>query len=173
MRTTREGVAAKVGHDLLIEFPRWSGQLSLTAEDPTGAELTAEVDLGSFTIVEGTGGASPLDAGDKADITKTAMKLLDVDKNPTAIFTVDRVVPSGDASSGEIEGSLTLHGSSGRLRLDVTDSRDSSWRATGTLLQSAFGIKPYKAFLGALRLSDAIGIEVSIDLGRSTGSPPQ
>lgn len=171
LRTRREGVAAKVGHDLLIDFPRWSGTLAVDPGDPAGASLSAEIDLSSLSVVEGTGGVTPLSADDKADITKTAANLLDVQRNPTATFTAEKIT-SDDGDSGVIEGSLSLHGSTGPLRLEVTRSGNTSWQATGSIRQSEFGIKPYKAFLGALRLSDAVAIEVALDLPPSAASTP-
>lgn len=169
LRTTRQGVAAKVGHDLVIDFPRWSGTLTMDPGDPTGAQLTAEVDLTSLTVLEGTGGVTALSADDKAEITKTAVKLLDVERTPTATFEAERVT-SHKGDSGVIQGSLALHGTTGPLRLEVTKSGNSCWQATGSVLQSGFGIKPYKAFLGALRLTDTVTVDVVIDLQTSAGS---
>lgn len=171
LRTTREGMAAKVGHDLVLDLPLWSGTLTMDPDDPAGAKLSAEIDLASLTVVEGTGGVSPLSADDKAEITKTALKLLDVARNPTAAFTAEQITADG-GESGTIEGSLSLHGTTGPVRLKVTKSGNSSWRATGSLRQSEFGIKPYKAFLGALRLSDTVAIEVALELHPSPESTP-
>ncbi len=163
LRTGREGMAAKVGHDLLIKVGQWSGSVNVPdPSDPAGASLQVEIELNSLEIVDGTGGASPLDNGDRADILKNAAKTLDVANHPTATFTATalRAGPGG----GEIDGTLDLAGGSGTLTLTVTEVGDSEWRASGTVVQSQYGIKPYKAFLGALRLADPVTVEAEISL---------
>src|ERR1700710_635698 len=83
LRTGREGMASKVGHDLLLGFSRWSGRLTADSDNPAAVRVEVTVEMASLTVLEGTGGVKPLSDGDKADITKNAMKLLEVDKHPT------------------------------------------------------------------------------------------
>lgn len=158
-RTKREGVASKVGHDLLLDVSQWSGRLVADSDNPPQARLEVTVEMASLRVLEGTGGVKELSSGDKADITKNALKLLEVDKHPTAKFVAERAAPNSP-----LEGSLTLCGKSAPLKLDVTSTGDASWRATGTLMQSAFGIKPFKAMLGALRLADEVTLEIDLKL---------
>jgi polyisoprenoid-binding protein YceI len=161
VRTTREGVAAKVGHDLEIEFGAWSGELELPDGDPGAARVSARVQVDSFRVVSGVGGGALTD-GDRQEITRNALKVLDVDRYPEIEFSSEKVRPDGDG--GELTGTLQIVGKSAPLVLQVTATGPQAWRATGTFRQSAFGIKPYKAFLGALRLADDVGIEVEIRL---------
>ena len=63
-----------------------------------------------------------------------------------------------------IGGTFTLAGSSQPLRLEVTETGPDQYRATTTVVQSAYGIRPYKAFLGALKVRDAVDVEVEIDM---------
>jgi hypothetical protein len=46
------------------------------------------------------------------------------------------------------------------LRLQGSQTEPGSYRGTGTLVQSAYGIKPYTGFFGALKVRDAVNIEV-------------
>jgi len=39
------------------------------------------------------------------------------------------------------------------------------------VVQSAYGIKPYTAFLGALKVRDAVLVEVTVDLTGREGDP--
>jgi polyisoprenoid-binding protein YceI len=163
LRTTREGMAAKVGHDLTIRITRWSGTAVVPdSNDLSSASLSLRIELDSLEVVAGTGGASPLDPGDKADILKNAAKTLDVAHHPIAEFVSTAVRPTGD--SGEIDGTLTLAGASGTVTLQVTATSGSGWKATGTVVQSQYGVKPYKAFLGALRLADPVTVEAEVSL---------
>jgi len=157
LRTSRDGLAATAGHDLIIDLPRWSGELTL-AEDGTPAALEVRADLGALAVREGTGGLKPLTDRDRREIASNARKLLGTDRQPEAVFTATRFDLNGDG--GVVEGSLTIRGVSQPLRLQVTQTAPGSYRATGTVVQSAHGIKPYTAFFGALKVRDAVDVEV-------------
>lgn len=161
LRTSRDGLAATAGHDLTIDVPRWSGELTV-AEDKTPASLEARIDLGALTVREGTGGIKPLTDRDRREIAVTARRLLASDQHPEAVFTAARFEPSADG--GVIEGNLTLRGVTRPLRLQVTQASPGKYRATGSIVQSAYGIKPYTAFFGALKVRDAIEVEVEADV---------
>jgi polyisoprenoid-binding protein YceI len=164
VRTAREGVAARVGHDLLIAFSRWSGTVTVDGDDPATARVEIDIEMDSFEIVEGTRGVVPLTDSDRKDITATARRLLSVDGYPHARFASTRITSSGGHDT--LEGTLTLRGVSVQVLLDVAETGPSAWRATTTVLQTAFGIKPYRAFFGALRLADPVAVEVAVDLAR-------
>ena len=157
LRTFRDGMAATAGHDLIIDLPRWSGELTM-GEDGTPAALEVRADLGALAVREGTGGLKPLTDRDRREIAGTARKLLGTDRQPEAVFTATRFGLAGDA--GVVEGSLTIRGVAQPLRLRVSQTAPGSYRATGTVLQSAYGIKPYSAFFGALKVRDAVDVEV-------------
>jgi polyisoprenoid-binding protein YceI len=162
VRTSREGVAAKLGHDLLIAFPRWSGRLVVDGGDPATVRIDVVVDVGSVEVLDGTGGAARLSPDERRDITATARRLLDADHDSRATFT--SVTAVGPAASGPLAGTLTLHDRSGPVSLAVVETGPMSWHATATVVQSAFGIEPYRAFFGALRLADEVLVEVALDL---------
>jgi hypothetical protein len=49
----------------------------------------------------------------------------------------------------------------------VTTPGPGRYRGTGTVVQSAFGIKPYVGFFGALKLRDEVGVEFEVDLAQA------
>jgi polyisoprenoid-binding protein YceI len=159
--TSRQGFAAKVGHDLRIGFDRWSATVQ------TGPEslVRARIELASFRVIDGTGGVAPLTDADRREITATALRLLDANAHPEATFV------SGIISDGRADGRLTVRGVEAPVSLDITEI-DGRWRATGSVLQSAFGIAPYKAFFGALRLADRVGIEIDVRIPEQPGIVP-
>jgi hypothetical protein len=166
IKTGRAGLAARAGHDLTIEVTRWSAKVSVPPEEDgglTAATVSAELDLGSLEVREGTGGAKPLSDRDRRDIKKQMSGILG---DGTASFTSSRIITSG-ASGGAIEGSLTLGGKTQPVRLQVTMPGSGRYRGTGTVVQSAFGIKPYVGFFGALKLRDEVGVEFEVDLAQA------
>lgn len=166
--TARDGLAAQVGHDLTIEVATWSGALDI-ANDGAAAALAARMDLTSLVVREGTGGVKPLTDRDRREIAVTARKALGVDRHPEATFVASGF-EAGSNGGGFIQGTLTLGGISRSMRLHVAKSGPDSYHATASVRQSEFGIKPYKAFLGALKVSDAVGVVVDIDLAGLTAA---
>jgi polyisoprenoid-binding protein YceI len=163
VKTGRTGLAARAGHDLTIEITSWSARVTIPDEGVAAAQITAELDLGSLAVREGTGGAKPLTDKDRGDIANTARTIL---RQPAASFTSTRVVPVG-ASGGAIDGTLSLNGRSQPVRLQVTNPAPGRYRGGTTIRQTDFGITPYTGFFGALKLRDEIGIEFETDLDRA------
>lgn len=177
IKTGRAGLAARAGHDLTIEITRWSGRVTIPDAGVAAAEVTAELDLGSLAVLEGTGGAKPLTDKDRGDIVKTARKILGTG---AASFASTGIVPAtsggtvsggaasgGAASGGAIEGTLTLNNTSRPVRLQVVSPAAGQYRASATIKQTDFGITPYSGFFGTLKLRDEIGLEFDADLDRA------
>jgi polyisoprenoid-binding protein YceI len=171
IKTSRAGLAAKAGHDLTIAFTRWSAQVQIPDDDGggvTAARITAELDLGSLEVREGTGGAKPLNDGDRRDIKKTMSGILGTG---TATFTSSKVTRFG-ASGGAVEGTLTLNGQTQPVRLQLNAPGEGRYRGSATVPQSAFGIKPYSGFFGALKLRDEVTVEFEVDLAKAGPAEP-
>jgi polyisoprenoid-binding protein YceI len=163
IKTGRAGLAARAGHDLTIEITRWSARVTIPHGGVARAQISAELDLGSLAVREGTGGAKPLTDKDRRDIANTARKILG---QGAAGFRSAQVAASG-ASAGAIDGTLTLNGRSAPVRLQVTSPGAGRYRGGATIRQTDFGITPYTGFFGALKLRDEIGVEIDADLDRA------
>ena len=171
LRTGRAGLAAKAGHDLTIEITRWSARVEVPDEEDGGvaaATVTAELDLGSLAVREGTGGAKPLTDRDRGEIRKTISGILG---DGQARFTSSRIIRTG-ASGGALEGTLTIGGTTQPARLQVSEPGPGRYRGSGTVVQSAYGIKPYVGFFGALKLRDEVGLEFEVDLTKVPSDGP-
>jgi polyisoprenoid-binding protein YceI len=145
VHTYREGVAAKVGHDLVIEVTRWEATMEGGA-----IELTA--DPSSLEVREGHRGVKPLSDKDRREIVKNIDgKVLGRDQIAFRSTSVD-----GD----DVAGELTMAGATRpvRARLDTGGGRI---RTTIPLMQSEWGIKPYRGLMGALKVRD--DVEIVID----------
>jgi polyisoprenoid-binding protein YceI len=164
LTTLRDGLAAQAGHDLTIEAARWSGELVI-GDDLAPVSLEVQVDMGSLVVKEGTGGLKPLTDRDRREIAVTARKVLAADRNPEATFAATGFEPAaGSAGEGVIAGTLTIAGRSRPLRLTVSQPAAGEYRATASVAQTDFGIKPYTAFLGSLKVRDAVGVQVDVSL---------
>lgn len=168
LRTSRVGLAASAGHDLTIEITRWSGEVTVN-EDAAPSGLDVRVDMTSLAVREGSGGVKPLTDRDRRDIVSSARKVLGADRFPEARFG-DATFKPGAAGGGSVTGTLTLHGQSHPVTLQVTEAGPDRYHATGQVAQSDFGIKPYSGFFGALKVSDAVDVEVDVDLSQPEGA---
>jgi polyisoprenoid-binding protein YceI len=161
VKTTRTGLGAKAGHDLTIEVTRWHGRVMVDAATPTNSSVTVEVQVDSLEVREGTGGVKPLTDADRAEIKKTLGKVLHTAQHPTITFRSRRV--EGSAGSFSVDGELTVMGVT---RPVMVQGRVTDGRVVGgaTVVQSRWGIRPYSAFFGALKLSDEVKIDFDIAL---------
>jgi polyisoprenoid-binding protein YceI len=176
LRTFRDGLVAQAGHDLTIEVARWSADLVVSA-DLAPASLKVNIDLGSLLVRDGTGGLKPLTDRDKREIAVTARNVLKADRFPRAEFNATEFqrqpdtsdgspVTGGTASdsAGTVRGTLSLAGQTGPVELNVLAVGSGQYQATTTIRQTDFGIKPYSAFLGSLKVRDVVTVEVQVDL---------
>ncbi|HKA95697.1 MAG TPA: YceI family protein [Streptosporangiaceae bacterium] len=166
VKTARTGLGAKAGHDLTIEVTRWRGNVVIDTANPAGSSVTVEADVDSFEIREGTGGVKPLTDADRADIKNTIRgKLLKTARYPTITFASRRV--SGTGESFRIDGDLTIMGATQPVTVEGRLA-DGHARGSAVVVQSRWGIRPYTAFLGALKLRDEVGVE--FDVGLTAGA---
>jgi len=63
----------------------------------------------------------------------------------------------------KLSGELTVAGTTQPVDADLTLD-DSRARATLTVVQSNWGIKPFKAFMGALKVRDAVDVVIEVPL---------
>lgn len=152
MKTGRSGAAAKAGHNLELEVGTW--EATLEVGDSSSLELSA--DATSLSVVKGEGGAQKLGEDDKADIKKSIDK--DVLKQESIEFQSDTCEASDDGLS--VSGDLSIAGKSEAVSFDVSVDDDGKLTASTTLTQSDWGIKPYSALFGALKVNDDVEVLV-------------
>ena len=159
LHTSREGMAKKVGHDLVIEATNWTAKVDVDGDDISRSTANVTVDTRSFKVVSGTGGAKPLSDKDRRDIEDNIdKKVLNTGKFPEITFGSTSVKSTG-GDNVTVLGDLTIMGTTRPASMDITVAGD---KATGTmnLKQSDWGIKPFSALMGALKLADALTIQV-------------
>lgn len=162
VETTRTGLGAKAGHDLTIEVTRWRGEATIDPADPAGSSVSVEVDAGSLEVRKGTGGVKSLTSSDRGEIERTVReKILNITRHPTITFRSARV--EGTADSFLLEGPLTIRDVTRHVtvRGSLTEGRA---RGSAVITQSRWGIRPYSAFFGALKLSDDVEVHFDVTL---------
>jgi polyisoprenoid-binding protein YceI len=155
IKTTREGIGKKVGHDLVIDVTNWSAKADV-GEDPSSTTIIASADVNSFAVREGVGGVKPLSEGDKGDIKKNITKKILTDPD-LSFKSTSASVSEGSAT---VAGDLTIMGKSQPVELQLTDAGGGRIKATMKVVQTNWGIKPYVGMMGALRVADSVTIEI-------------
>ena len=168
VRTKREGAAARMGHDLTLTATRWHATVSIDSETPDASTVRATVDSGSLVVTEATGGAIGLSSSQKIDVeTNIREKVLHSEKHAEITFSSTSV--NSDPGAGSVSGDLTVAGKTRPVTLAVRldDSSGSlTASATTSIVQSEFGMKPYSAMLGGLKVRDVVELSVDVTLPR-------
>jgi polyisoprenoid-binding protein YceI len=156
VHTFREGVAQRVGHDLIIEVTGWQALVDVGG-DGAIASVGFEADPNSLEVREGLRGAKPLNDGDREDIKQT------IEKKLLGGAPINFRASSLSPGSGRVAvaGDLTLAGTTRQVAFDLAIGDDGRVTTTVPVTQTDFGIKPYRAFMGALKVRD--DVELALD----------
>lgn len=145
--TEREGLMSAVGHDLKLR----AGKFTV---DRDGDHVHVEVDANSFgvdaCIVDGR--EEKVRMMDRKVIERNISKeVLQAKKHPKVTF-------DGQLDGQTLAGTLTIMGESN----DIDLTFDENGHGSVTIDQTDWGMEPYKALMGTLKLKRELRIEVSV-----------
>jgi len=157
--TFKDGLLSKVAHDLKLEVTRFSVDV---AEDQS--KLEASFDLASLKVVcarkDGRDDPGSLSDSDQRKIEKNmAADVLHTKRHAEARFAATEVTPDGEGF--RVHGDLTLHGQTRPISARV-ERRGDRFVTELTLNQRDFGIKPFSAMMGTLKVKPEVRIELSV-----------
>jgi hypothetical protein len=157
--TYKEGLLSAVAHDLQIRVQEFAITL-----DEIAWHVEARFDATSLRVVgvmrDGVAHPDELGEADKRTIERSIVRdVLQADRHPDVRFTSTVAEARGDELA--VGGTLALHGRTRSLVVPVR--RDSGgWIAEVHLHQPDFGIRPYSAMLGTLRVRADVVVRVAI-----------
>jgi polyisoprenoid-binding protein YceI len=167
----RDGVAAKLGHDHVVQATTFSGRVTYDPSAPTLSSVAAEVQTATLKVDDAEtrrrfGLEGQPSAGDVAEIERTmkAEGQLGVARFPTITFTSTTITPEAP-DRYRVAGQLTIRGITRAVEFPANVAMDRNvFRATATLtfMQSAFGYKPYSALLGAIKNKDEVRLHMDL-----------
>lgn len=157
--TFKEGLLSPIAHDLKIRVSRFAIEV-----DDECREAKATFDTGSLKVVsamkDGRESPGALSDKDKREIAANIQKdVLHSGRHPEAVFRSSSVEKNGP--NWIVAGELTLHGKSQPLRVTATESGEDLV-AEVTLHQPDFGIKPYRAALGTLKVQADVTVRLKV-----------
>jgi polyisoprenoid-binding protein YceI len=159
IHTYREGMAAKAGHDLVMEVGRWEGTL-VVGSQPGDATVTLQADPHSLEVRQGLGGVKPLTDKDRAEIRRTIDEKI-LRGRPIA-FRSSAVEAVGGRLT--VRGDLELAGTTREVAFELDAAPGGRVRGTLPVTQTDWGIKPYRGLMGALRVRDTVEVVLDVVL---------
>jgi polyisoprenoid-binding protein YceI len=155
VKTYREGLAAKAGHDLIIDVRRWGATLKV-GEDLSQSSLQLHADARSLFPREGLRGVKPLIDKDRDEIRKNIDEKV-LGGEPINFRSI--VVEAAESGSRlSVRGALTMRGESRPASFELSVGSDGHVTGTAQLVQSDWGIKPYRGLMGALKVRDSLEV---------------
>ena len=163
--TFKEGLLSKLAHDLLIDVTSFKVNVDVPEAGFASGSLELEIQANSLKVVCALKDGERTDAlkeKDIADIEKDmGGKVLHPDKYPTATFR-SKAIQEKDGGY-KINGDLNLHGVTKSIDFDI-DTNGENLKGMIALLQKDYGIKPFKAMMGTLKIKNEINIEFDLSL---------
>jgi len=165
--TFKEGFLSAVAHDLLIDVTNFTMKLNVPDASVHSASVEAEILANSLKVVcamkDGQRNNDALKEKDKADIEEATFKdVLHPSKYPTINFRSTNIQEKD--GTYHVKGELTLHGVTRPIEFDAKTTTGKDLKGRVTLPQKDFGIKPYKALLGTLKVKNEVDIAFDLSL---------
>ena len=152
VHVSKSGILSAAGHNHVVAAPISGGGVD------TGAhQVELKVNAKALTVQD-PGGSDK----DRAEIQKTMLgpQVLDTEQYPEIAFRSTGAESAG-AGAWKVQGSLTLHGQSHPVAVDVREA-NGNYTGSASFKQTEFGIKPVKVAGGTIRVKDEVRIEFEI-----------
>lgn len=149
--TYKQGLLSAIAHDLKIE----ATDFEVTRE---GDQLAARFDPAGLKVLcamkRGSENPKALSDKDKAEIEENILKdVLHRDDHPSIEFE------SSALGSAKVEGTLKMHGQSKPIAIAFSQQGEEQV-AEVEIDQRDFGIKPFKALAGTLKVKPTIKVQI-------------
>lgn len=155
----KAGALSFLAHDHNIAVKTFSGRVVVPDAGAAQGSLELEVDARSLVVLD------KVSDKDRAEITKSMNdSVLESAKFPKITFR-SVGVSNANGANLTVNGDLTLHGVTKRIAVPVTISATPQLlRATGkyTLKQTDFGITPYSAAAGSIKVKNEVVLSFNI-----------
>ncbi len=148
--TFKDGLLARLAHDLRLSLRRF--ELRRAGETISGTFWPGSLVVDG-AVSKGRVDATGLSEGDRRSIAGNIAEVLQVGRFPEVTLT-------GQVTAGRFAGTLTLVGRT--LPIEAAVTTDGVVRAEVVLVPSRWGIAPYRALAGAIKLQDRVVVRVVV-----------
>jgi len=158
------------GHDHVIQAQQTTGTVVWNAADPSACAINLSFPAESLVVDPGTTRAQYGFDGTTSNTEKGKIRSnmlgkaqLDAKQFPTITFMSQSCRPSGDGFL--IQGELTVRGKAKEVKTLMLVTADKDHFTAKGLFKTShadFGMKPYRAALGAVRNADTLAFHVNV-----------
>jgi polyisoprenoid-binding protein YceI len=161
-----------LGHEHIVAVKSFTGEVRMSPDEMSRTSFVLEANANALAVVD-----EGISDKERKEI-QSAMesKVLEVSRFPKISFrsvSVGNVKPSTNGQTLTINGDLTLHGVTNRIAVPVTMAiAPEQLLVTGevSIKQTDFGMKPYAAAGGTIKVKDALRISFAITARSSKAS---
>lgn len=165
--TFKDGMLSAVSHDLLIKVTDFKINLNMPEGDLTSANFNLEIKSDSLKVIcamnNGKRQPALLKDKDKSDII-SFMKNDVLHASKYRLITFKSINIEQKENDYVVKGELNLHGTRKNITFKVKSDDGKRFKGTVVLAQTHYGIKPYNALMGALKVKNIIkiGFDLSV-----------
>jgi len=174
IQVAKEGFFKAFGHDHVVTATKFSGDVQFVPAKVENSSVSFTAHANSLRVVDP--GESEKDRNE-VQTTMLGEQVLNVARYPQIQFSssaVKVVSASKNAFDLQVAGTLTLHGTQKPVtlpvHLQISDDGSLSCDTEISLLQSEFGITPYKAAGGAVKVKDKLKLTFHIVATKAASS---
>jgi len=149
--TFKDGLLARLAHDLRLTLRRF--ELRRAGDAISGTFWPGSLVVDGSVSKQGQVDTAGLSEGDRRSIAERIAEVMQVGRHPEVTLT-------GQVTAGRFAGTLTMVGRTGVIDAAVTT--DGVVRAEVVLVPSRWGIAPYRALAGAIKLQDRVVVRVTV-----------
>jgi polyisoprenoid-binding protein YceI len=160
IQVAKDGFFKAFGHDHVVTATKFAGNVQFEAAKVENSTVSFTAEANSLRVVDP--GESEKDRTE-VQTTMLGEQVLNVSRHPQIQFSssaVKVVSASKNAFDLQVKGTLTLHGTQKPVtlpvHLQISDDGSLSCDTEVSLLQSDFGITPYKAVGGTVKVKDKL-----------------
>lgn len=164
--TYKTGLLARMAHDLQLTVH--TASLTVQGRHIRGFCAADSLDVDGVVTAKGLD-TKTLSSKDTQQICETIRsEILQSDKHPRVEF--DAEISGSAGGTLQVRGKLTIRGQTRAVQAELTPSGDRLQSAF-ELTPTDFGIAPYKALAGAIKLQDRVRVTIDVLLeGQNTDS---
>ncbi|MDF1665085.1 MAG: YceI family protein [Planctomycetota bacterium] len=159
----KAGIASGFAHDHIMSVEDFKGQVVYDEKDPSKSNVFIRVEAKSLKVLD-----PKVKAADKRKIKKSmdSDEVLNVKKYPKITFKSTKVeVKKAAGNVLKVTGKMSLCGQTKTISFPVKiERKGGKLVASGAfkLRQTEFGMKPYSALLGAIKVKDLVDVKFTI-----------
>jgi polyisoprenoid-binding protein YceI len=174
IQVAKDGFFKAFGHDHVVTATKFSGDVQFAAAKVEASSVSFTAEANSLRVVDP--GESEKDRNE-VQTTMLGEQVLDVARYPQIQFSssaVKVVSASKNTFDLQVSGPLTLHGTQKTVtlpvHLQISDDGSLTCDTEIPLLQSEFGMTPYKAAGGAVKVKDKLKLTFHIVATKAASS---